>query len=411
MGLYLIFLSCLLITSQAQNWGDISLIFTGSEIAYNPTTLMDAFNKRLHSIFSVISEQAAGLAYVYTTLSGDVSDVYRLFTNTSYMFLPKHDLAVINSGSTLFAALTVMTDRETAGVYYTETTIGDDANFTDLKSIVSVPDQYLRAYPTVLYSKELDRLWVFYYKFLRSGMPSICYVTRPKGSVVFSSEKTILTNVYPTSFILVNYTVESHSNLNLHMFWTMRNESDQSSDLIYMKSKDNGVRWSFAYIADVVAESRWEPIDLALDGPLMVVSNVDNNGAATNVRLTISKNGGDNWKTYEYAISQEDPNQKASIALGKYKGNNGIFAFSAFFRMNGEKKENIPKLPKGNLKFVALLNMLAEELIPPLRNFNPEIVAFPEMYLLGNIAYALGSMCKENPFAWCEFGLQSAVFP
>lgn len=404
----------LLAGAFAQVWDKPTILYTGDRIAYNPTTLYDQGTRKVHSIFSIISRISYSFGYVYSTPEGNVSDIYEPFYKLSYFFYPKHDAAVINYGTKLFTALTTFKGREELSVMWSEANITEeDPVFSDPVSVVS-SDESQRGFPTVLYCQETGRLWVFYYKFGRSGLPSLCYVTRPANSTVFSNEKTVLSQVYPTSHIFVNYTMESANAATLHLFWTMRNETDQSSDLIYMRSEDNGIRWSFAYIADIIAEERFEPIAIYTSKKYLIVSNIDNIGTDANVRLTISTDKGKTWKTYEYPIVGEtNPNQRASIVLGSWNREEGIFAYSAFYqilRSDDSATEVSDSYPKGSLKFISLKTMKETELKAPLKDLSPEILVFPQAMADSQYLLASGSMCKSNPFSWCELAFTRAKF-
>jgi hypothetical protein len=351
------------------------------------------------------------LTYVNMDNNGEASDVYDLFGYTSMFFYPKHDIQVINNGKTLFSALTSLKMPRTMGVFYTETQ-SDNISWSDPTPISYLSNETVRGYPVVVYCAETGRLWVFYYKISAAGL-SICYATRPPNSTVFSAEHVILSNIRPSSFVNVNYTMGKNGKTVLHMFFTMVNETDGSSDLIYMKSEDNGVRWSFAEIADVIVEQQFEPIYLQLipQENTIVVSNIDSNSSATNLRLTVSRDMGKTWKTFEYPILDEDqgPEKMGALTYGKWNNQNGIFAYIAYYEIlrSGEdqQKRTAPRT-KGTLKFIPLNDMAKDqELIPPFGPINPEIVVFPRLFYAGRELIAEGSVCKSYPFTWCELSV------
>ncbi len=225
---------------SGQKWGNVITVAESNMDILFQKHFLDQTDKSAHFIYAVRTKLAfTELFYRKMTSEGVLGTPLRLFPNQKHLQIS--DISGAHDGSTIFIAGNVRRNNsQYYDVYFMESTNGGKT----FSSPVAVPrdkmdDEEHRFEPNIRYSLANERIWIGYRKGSLEDTSDIAFVSRPKGSSIFSKEKSVSSysgNRTPLRFEIV----DQMNDVTWATFLTA-----YGRDRLYTsESINNGVTWN-----------------------------------------------------------------------------------------------------------------------------------------------------------------------
>lgn len=189
-------------------------------------------------------------------------------------------------------------------------------------------DVAYRGVPTILFIENTMRLFIFYpYNSLEGS--KIGYVSKPKGSLVFSKEKFVCDSNYVNSGINAVYTVvEKPEKVTIILSWIQKSYNSKiTGDLLSISSSNLGITWSGQKVigsvnieTDMEYWSQSTMTALSKENVVFLAYSGIKGG-----ELLQTNNNGEEWET----VAQFNKGEQISVPFITICGDKKVFSISA----------------------------------------------------------------------------------
>jgi hypothetical protein len=149
-------------------------------------------------------------------------------------------------GKRLYLVITAFTGTPRIEELYYSESENNGVTWSQLSVIPNKKDTFERICGSLLFIPESERIFVFYHLITNKDQ-KIAYVTKPKGSLVFSEEKIAIELPKDESFrrSLTAVSTSEKGKTKLHIFWANPPLSGENNrNAMRSTSEDNGVTWT-----------------------------------------------------------------------------------------------------------------------------------------------------------------------
>ncbi len=232
----------LLSLSLAQNWTQTIVVAELPQKILFQTHFVDLSNNYVHFLYAVqTSRIMVTLFYRRLYPNGSVTEPITLLPGLKHY--ASSDITGAHDGRRIFIAACTKRNPESdwTDVFFIESKDGGN-NFS---TPVAVPrkemnDEANRISPRVRFSLEHERLWLVYYRVINS-QKYIAFVSRPKGSAVFSSEQVAARDINPTDQLRFELAYSSKGATTLVLAYRSRSYGNY---IIAFVSTNFGIDWN-----------------------------------------------------------------------------------------------------------------------------------------------------------------------